>query len=302
MRYKGSGVVLRHQRQSLMVHDNDAKGSTATKDTLFGDEVYVADSMAVRARGFAISAERLKELRDKRLRDILSDGKGREDVAVLFGGLELTAFGTETVTQILQPPVEEEHSHGWREGEALAEAWLIDAEACEFPWPFNRDLRHPRASLPGPELVGFVCDTGGDRFAFAQVKTSKELRFPPSVVHHDKHGLVAQLTALHNDRSLKVCAVMYLGYRATTEQSWCGRYRTAAVRYFNSDAKVVSLFGVLVRDVAPAERDLAAAATNIANACCPDTRVALYGLYLPPDAIPAGPQHAARGKRKGSQS
>jgi len=104
MRYKGSGVVLRHQRQSLMVHDNDAKGSTATKDTLFGDEVYVADSMAVRARGFAISAERLKELRDKRLRDILSDGKGREDVAVLFGGLELTAFGTETVTQILQPP------------------------------------------------------------------------------------------------------------------------------------------------------------------------------------------------------
>lgn len=281
-----------------MVHDNDSKGLTANGDTLFGDEVYVADAMPVKARGIGISPERLQELRAQRLQDILTDNPGREQVDVLFGSLELTAFGAEAVAQVLKPSPEEEHSRGWREGEALAEAWLIDAEDCEFPWPFNRDLRHPRASLPGPELVGFTCDSDGDRFVFAQVKTSKEQRFPPGVVHHSKHGLVAQLTALHNDRSLKDCVVKYLGYRAKADQPWFGRYRTAAIRYFNSNAAAVSLFGVLVRDVPPKQADLAEAATDLANVCCAETHVALYGLYLPTGAIPPGPQHALRGKRK----
>src|SRR5512145_1206751 len=263
-----------------MVHDNDAKGLTANGDTLFGGEVYVADVIPVKARGIGITPERLEELRTERLQDILTDGKGRDQVEVRFGGLELTAFGAEAVAQILRPLPEEDHSRGWREGEALAEAWLIDAEDCEFPWPFNRDLRHPKASLPGAELVGFTRDSIGDRFAFAQVKTSKELRFPPGVVHHSKHGLVAQLTALHDDRSLKDCVVKYLGSRAKPDQSWSGRYRMAAVRYFNSNAAEVSLFGVLVRDVQPTEADLAEAATDLANVCCTETRVALYGLYL----------------------
>lgn len=81
-----------------------------------------------------------------------------------FSSIELTDFGQANVAEVLQPIPEEEHSWGWREGEAVAESRLTAHKDCDFPWPFNCDLRHHRASLPGAESMGFT-GTDGEQLA-----------------------------------------------------------------------------------------------------------------------------------------
>ncbi len=117
---------------------------------------------------------------------------GGELLEELFSSLELTDFGQANVAEALRRIPREEHSRGWREGEALAQAWLTDHKDCDFPWPFNRDLRHHGASLPGAELVGFTGTDGEPRFAFGQVKTSKEAKHPPQVVNQGDKSLINQ--------------------------------------------------------------------------------------------------------------
>ncbi len=117
---------------------------------------------------------------------------GGELLEELFSSLELTDFGQANVAEALRRIPREEHSRGWREGEALAQAWLTDHKDCDFPWPFNRDLRHHGASLPGAELVGFTGTDGEPRFAFGQVKTSKEAKHPPQVVNQGDKNLINQ--------------------------------------------------------------------------------------------------------------
>ena len=213
--------------------------------------------------------------------------------------MELTEFGKENVVETPQVIPEEDHSRGWREGEALAEAWLVDHKHCEFPWPFNRDLRHHRASMPGAELVGFTGENIDQaRFAFGQVKTSKETRTPPQVVNQGEKCLINQALQLRDDAKIKKTVVDYLAYRAQTGVSWSLKFRAAATRYFNSGTMEVALFGILVRDVSPAHTDLKGAAASLAEGCHPSTRIELCGLYLPEGSIPAGPQHAPRPPRR----
>lgn len=264
-----------------------------------GIEVYNADVPPVLARGYSYASEDLAAARADRLPAILADERGRGSLEELCSGLELTEFGSENVAEALRAIPEEEHSRGWREGEALAEAWLVDHRHCEFPWPFNRDLRHPRASLPGAELVGFEGETEeNSRFAFAQVKTSKEQQSPPQVVNRGDKSLINQMLQLREDKQIKQTIVSYLAYRTQAGVAWSGKFRAAAARYFNSGANEIALFGVLVRDVEPVDADLRGAAMRLCDGCPPLTRVELYGLYLPIGSIPAGPQHGPRGKRR----
>jgi hypothetical protein len=263
-----------------------------------GTEVYRADSASVLARGYLYAQADLDDARTKRLRAVLTDEIGRDEIADLYNGLELTEFGQHNVVETLKLIPEEDHSRGWREGEALAEAWLTDHKHCEFPWPFNRDLRHPRASMPGAELLGFTGEVDQARFAFGQVKTSKETQTPPQVVNRGDKCLIKQAIQLRDDAKIKKTVVDYLAYRARTGPVWAPKFRAAACRYFNSGTMEIALFGVLVRDVPPAHLDLHGAAANLAEGCHSSTRIELCGLYLPEGSIPAGPQHAARPRRR----
>lgn len=262
-----------------------------------GTEVYSADAVPVVARGYRYAQEDLDAAHSECVRRILTDEAGRESLAEFYSGLELTEFGIENIAEALSERPPEEHSRGWREGEALAEAWLIDHKFCEFPWSLNRDLRHHRASLPGAELIGFTGDTVENvRFAFGQVKTSKEQRNPPQVVHQGPKSLISQLRQVRDDRQIKITIVNYLTYRAQAGVQWLDKFRKAASRYFNSGMTDVVIFGVLVRDVEPVSNDLAEAARRLRDDCPPLSSVEFCGLYLPLGVIPAGPQHGSRNR------
>ncbi len=262
-----------------------------------GVEVYNADSAPVLARGYQYIQGDLESARPE-IDRVLGDQAGRDILADLYNGLQLTGFGTEMVIEALQATPEEEHSRGWREGEALAEAWLTSHEACEFPWSLNRDLRHHRASLPGAELIGFSGVTVEESsFAFGEVKTSKETQNPPQVVNRGSTCLVNQLIRLRDDAQIKTTIVNYLGYRAATGVSWATKFHVAATRYFNSGMTNVKIFGVLVRDVRPVSEDLAEAARSLCSGCPPLSNIKLVGLYLPLGGIPEGPQHGPRRRR-----
>lgn len=264
-----------------------------------GTEVYNADAAPVIARGYVYTEAELETARVERLEAVLDDHEGRDYLAELYRGLELTEFGGEKVAEVLEAIPQEDHSRGWREGEALAEAWLVDNRQCEFPWPFNRDLRHYRASLPGAELVGFTGEPGeGDVcLAVGQVKTSKEQRFPPQCVNSGDKCLVNQLLQLRDDIHMKNTLLHYLAHRSQGAP-WYPKFREAAQRFLNSGQTEIALFGVLIRDVDPRPTDLAGAAARLQSDCPAASRIELSGLYLPVGSIPEGPQHRPRQRRR----
>lgn len=267
-----------------------------------GTEVYNADVPPIVARGIILTQEEIEAARADRLPDILTDASGRELLEEFYSSLELlTDFGQENIAEALQPIPEEEHSTGWHEGEALAEAWLTDHKDCDFPWPFNRDLRHHRASLPGADLVGFIGTEDDSRFAFGQVKTSKEDLYPPQVINRGDKSLINQSLQLRDDINIKKTLVSYLLHRATLNNGLFEQAKTAARKWLQSGFMDIAIFGVLIRDVAHSPRDLAGAATKLCHGCDSNTRIEFYALYLPAGSIPEGPQHRPRTRRRRQQ-
>ncbi len=269
-----------------------------------GIEVYNADSLPVVARGFEYTQADLDAARDTEIPALLTDEEGQEGLADFCGALGLTGFAQQVLEETLKTNEEEEHSRGWREGEALAEAWLTTHKACEFPWPFNRDLRHHRASMPGAEMVGMAGAGPDDAvLAFGQVKTSKEGQCPPQVVNRGPKCLINQMHDLCEDEKIKKTLVQYLAHRGRVAEGepWVTKFQAALIRYCESGKLQMAIFGVLIRDVAHAMLDLSAAAETLAQGCDPRTRVELVAIYLPAGSIPAGPQHGPR-KRKRTPS
>lgn len=267
-----------------------------------GTKVYDADSPPVLARGYEYAQADLDAARATEIPALLADEDGHGGLADFCGALGLTGFAQQVLEETLEANEEEDHSRGWREGEALAEAWLTAHKECEFPWPFNRDLRHHRASMPGAEMVGMAGAGPDDAvLAFGQVKTSKDARTPPSVVTAGNKCLIQQMRDLREDEKIKKTLVQYLAHRgrASAGEPWVAKFQAALSRYCESGKLQMAIFGVLIRDVARAALDLSAAAVTLANGCDPQTRMELVAIYLPAGSIPAGPQHGPR-RRSGT--
>lgn len=243
------------------------------------NEVYKADVLNVIARGILYSVEDVNITLIDRVSSILWDNSGREDVGNMLSKLATTSFAIGRLSEILDYSPETED---WRIGEAMAEAYLTDCRECVFPWPCWRDLKNPHASPAGTDLVGFQVTGMGFRFAFAEVKTSQERNWPPTVVK-GRHGLAKQLEDLRDSYEVKDQLVRYLAYRAEGA-SWLPKYHDAAARYLGDPADV-TLFGVLIRDVEPKDADLASRARVLADNCPEITSIELRALYLPEGAI-----------------
>lgn len=266
-----------------------------------GTQVYDAGTPPVAARGYSYTQEELDGARSSEIPALLQDEQGLADLSEFCSDLVLTGFGADTLKDTLKPLPDENHSKGWREGEALAEAWLTTHRGCEFPWPFKRDLRHPRASLPGAELVGVCSSAPTDHLlVFGQVKTSKEAKNPPQVVTNKADGLVRQMTDLREKDDLKKSIILYLTYRALSEPaaSWVMKFRSALTKYCDSGKLALVIFGVLLRDVAAKALDVSSAAEVLAVGCHALTRMELVALYLPEGSIASGPQHARRKQKE----
>jgi len=245
-----------------------------------GKKSYSAGTPPVKADGLSFSQVELDFALEQRLPPLLRDDAGKKKVEEYLGGLAKTAFASDQLAAALKVihPVKD-----WQVGESFAEAYLVDHRDCEFPWPTGRDLRNPNASPAGADLVGFQKHGATRRFAFGEVKTSEEEKWPPQVVT-GRHGLARQLEVLRDsDQTKNHLAIVYLGHRAPNS-SWEKSYRESVVRYFK-DSSDVSLFGFLVRDVAANAADLKSRAETLAKKCPKETSIELSAVYLPPKCI-----------------
>lgn len=117
-----------------------------------GTEVYTADATPVVARGVFYSGSELTAALIGSVSRILWDDAGTAELETILARVSTTEFSDQSIKRILgsRPMLK-----NWRVGEALAEAFLIEHRACDFPWPSGRDLKNPSASPAGTDLVGF---------------------------------------------------------------------------------------------------------------------------------------------------
>jgi len=261
-----------------------------------GTEIYNADVSPVTARGVSYTDVEIDTALGGSVSNILWDDTGTADLQAILVSVATTDFSDKSVKRILSNHPAPEN---WRVGEALAEAFLAEHRNCEFPWPSGRDLKNPTASPAGTDLVGFQkTDNQSDsyRFAFGEVKTSEEGKWPPGVMH-GRHGLQNQLEGLRDSTGIKDSLVTYLGHHANGK-GWLPHYQVATKRYLVNPADV-SLFGILVRDVEPKREDLAGRARALANNCPLETSIELRAMYLPRRSIGALAQRALKMREGG---
>ncbi len=241
---------------------------------------YTADEKPIKATGIGFSDEQLNLALTQRVPALLKDEAGKKQAEDMLAGLATTAFASDRLQAALNVKPEPQD---WQVGEALAEAYLVDHCDCEFPWPHGRDLRNPKASAAGADLVGFQAHAGKTRLAFGEVKTSEEEKWPPQVMT-SRHGLEKQLELLRDSTTIKDHLMIYLAMRAVNT-SWKAKYQQAAARYLHNPQDV-ALFGFLVRDVIPKPEDLKERGKKLATGCPTGTSIELRALYLSPKSIP----------------
>lgn len=171
---------------------------------------------------------------------------------------------------------------GWEIGEAFAECALRDDSGRQVHWPWNMasDRRTPRASLPGADLVGFLCD-GQDVFLLVgEVKTSSDARTPPGVMSGGS-GMAWQLEQIATRLDVQHMLLQWLFARCRPESRHRELFRKAVERYLESEGKALMLVGVLLRDTPPNERDLQARGEALSHRVANPTRIDLIAWYLP---------------------
>lgn len=257
-----------------------------------GTVQYKADVPPVGALGVSYSDQELDDALSIEVSQIVNDDSGREILADIIESIEGTGFSDADLKVFLNP---ETLPEDWRVGEALAQAYLVAHRTCSFPWPASRDLRNPVASPAGTDLVGFAEHKSEYFFAFGEVKTSTEQKWPPSLIY-GRHGLKQQLEDLRDSTEHKDALVRYLGLHSVNA-SWIKFFRHAFRRYISSKTNV-SIFGLLIRDVAPNPDDLSARTKSIANGCPQDSRIELIAIYLPSGAVPTLPHRTKKGGAK----
>ncbi len=244
-----------------------------------GTVVYSLGNIPVIASGLSWADHELDQALKGKVSEIVFDDAGKADVAGLLASVATTDFDRGVVTQILGHLPEPED---WRVGEAIAEAYLVLHRACMFPWPDARDERRAGSNLPGADLVGFRTQEETDRFAFGEVKTSDDKKYPPSTMY-GRTGLKQQLDDLCRDESVRNELVAYLAYRATGAP-WQQDFQRSAAHYL-ADNTDVRVFGLLIRDVPPSENDLSPRVTKLTQVPLGKMHVELLAIYLPSDCI-----------------
>ena len=244
-----------------------------------GKIVYSHGAIPCSGSGVVWSSDDLDTALNGRISALVFDDEGRADVESILRGLVETNFEHESLRTVLS---NSDNIEDWRVGEAIAEAYLADHRDCLFPWPDGRDERKSGSSLPGADLVGLQVDGNGDCFAFGEVKTSAETRYPPNTVY-GRTGMEQQIEDLRDCVAIRDNLVRYLCYRAKFA-TWRSRFEGASKRYLQNKSDI-HLYGVLVRDVEPHADDLRMRVIKLAEDCPEKTRIELLALYLPQERI-----------------
>lgn len=206
---------------------------------MIGGVAYRIECPPVQATGYLIDADTAQQV-SQGVREILEDSTGVQDALDALSDIAKTDFELDLLKELLQPPSSFEE---WRVGEALAEFHLTEHEGCVFPWPNSRSVRNPMSSTGGVDLIGLV-ERERAKFVLAEVKTSHQQRWPPSVVTSRSDGVCGQLVGLIAQDARLRAAIRYLMMNGSG-RPWMAQVAAAVATYVANKNDVV-LFGVLV--------------------------------------------------------
>jgi len=199
------------------------------------------------------------------------------DVAEKLRDLALTGASAEWLTEFLEDAVAHEVLP-WQVGEAIAETILEKDHEVIFPWNTRRDERNPRSSLPGADLVGISVRPDGCQFVFGEVKSSSDVKTPPSVVT-GKSGMTQQLERLINNDRLRLALIKWLFARVRGETD--SPFDEALAAFVLTRGESVRVIGVLVRDTAPSEGDVSPRGRALGGRVSAPGSVELHAMYMP---------------------
>ena len=245
-----------------------------------GSTVYVCGEPPCTGVGVVWTAEEMNSAMAE-VKSILYDVDGRSSIA---NALEVLATDFKHRSVVKRIAFDDRRITNGSVGEAVAHAYLAEHHDCRFPWPSARDKRVSRASLPGPDLIGFCNDGNGTCFVFGEVKTSTDRKHPPSSVYGYR-GLIRQMLNLRDVQDMRDDAVRYLWHHISGQ--WHEHMDEALRRYMN-DSSDVRLYGVLVRDVAPSKSDLRSPVEKLAKGNSAGVHTRFLALHMPVGSIRTG--------------
>ena len=239
------------------------------------DDVYREEDTSIRILGRrTTSTHEFRRYVQIRVRERLRRSSSREQLREYISELASTGFATATLDAVA---VDDVPLAAWEIGEVLAEVLLEDTAQAQFPWPPSWDKRSATASLPGPDLIGFLGDPGSERFLFGEVKASDAIDVHSSVIRGDD-GLRRQLERLLFAEERRQLLIAWLSVRAAG-RDWQPRFDRCLAAYLASPSQGV-VVGVLLRGSDPDQADLQPVRAVVESRDSP-YRLLLFGYYLP---------------------
>ena len=171
----------------------------------------------------------------------------------------------------------------WRIGEAIAECYLQDFQSIRIHHPISRDLKNPKASPQGADIVGFADMEGETVFVFGEIKTSSDKNVPPGVFYGPT-GMKPQLENLKSNKEARSALIKYLGHKvAKLDEKHRFRidFRSALKSWTVSFGTNVRIVGMLIRDILPDEKDLVARFNELVRDINAKMHLDLFAIYIP---------------------
>jgi len=243
--------------------------------TLLWEDAYKHEDDRLRVHGRrTTSTQEFRRFLQTRIRERLRRASSREQLREYLNELTSTGFAIANLSSVSATDVE---YAPWEIGEVLAEVLLEETERAEFPWPPSWDKRSSTASLPGPDLIGFLRDAKTECFLFGEVKSSDADDVRASVINGDD-GLRHQIERLLSSEDRRQLLISWLCVRAEG-QNWQATFDRCLALYLANPSQG-AVVGVLVRGRDPNEADLLPVRSVIEGQASPH-RVVLVGYYLP---------------------
>ena len=243
--------------------------------TLHWDDIYRHEDPRLRILGRrTTSTHQFRRYMQVRVREKLRRSSSRERLREYVSEVVSTGFATTALDEV---SVDDVPLATWEIGEVLAEVLLEETERAQFPWPPCWDKRSATASLPGPDLIGFLGDEGSECFLFGEVKSSDADDVHASVIRGND-GLRRQIEHLLSSESRRQLLISWLCVRAR-DRDWQPKFDRCLAAYFANPSQGV-IVGVLLRGREPNETDLQPIRTAVEKQDSP-YRLLLLGYYLP---------------------
>ena len=231
-------------------------------------------------KGYSFDKQFVLDHFPNEVRKILIDAEGTNDLVEEFGTLNSTGFDETALVKIFK--LSFTSIEPWRIGEAFGEFFLTEEFKVRFWYNHLRDLKNPKASDTGTDLVGFIDVDQETLFVFGEVKTSDDKNSPPNVVY-GRTGLKKQIAALCSNREVVSNLVRYLAFKVyslSESDPFRVDFEKALTAYLKSH-KRIQLMGILVRDTPVNENDLKSRYDEYKHKIDKDMIIEFLCLYVP---------------------